>query len=124
MEFFHLKFDYFDQPHSLWKAQSVRAASQRYLVLIEAGLGHLCGFVPDVPGCAAIGHTLVQLRENLHDALEHRLEQAALEGRPLPLPSMGRDDVPPGTPAEWMTVRICLGIKIDPLATVRPCPAR
>lgn len=124
MEFFHLKFDYFDRPHLPWKSEMGRAISQRYLVLIEAGPGLLNGFVPDVPGVAAIGRSLVELRERLYDALELRLGEAALKGKTLPMPTMGFDDLSPGTKAEWMTVRTRVGGELHPRAMVRPCPAR
>lgn len=61
--------------------------------------------MPDVPGCASIGHTLEELRENVHDELEFHLERMVLEGRAVQDPIMGMGDVAPDAHAEWMLVR-------------------
>jgi predicted RNase H-like HicB family nuclease len=78
---------------------------RRYLVIYQIGSGHMSAYVPDVPGCSSIGHSLEELRENIHDELEFHLERMALEGRSLQEPFMGMDDVPAGTHAEWMMVK-------------------
>ena len=79
--------------------------TQRYLVIYQQGPNHLSAYVPDVPGCASIGHSMEELRENIHDELEFHLERLALEGRSVQDPFMGMEDVPPGTHAEWMLVK-------------------
>ena len=78
---------------------------RRYLVIYQIGSGHMSAYVPDVPGCSSIGHSLEELRENIHDELEFHLERMALEGRSPQEPFMGMDDVPAGTHAEWMMVK-------------------
>lgn len=77
----------------------------RYLVVYEIGSGHLSAYVPDLPGCSSIGHSLEELRENIHEELEFYLERMALEGRAVQDPFMGVDDVAAGTYTEWMLVR-------------------
>jgi predicted RNase H-like HicB family nuclease len=79
--------------------------TQRYLVLYQIGPNHLSAYVPDVPGCASIGHSMEELRENIHDELEFYLERMALDGRSVQDPIMGMDDVPEGVHAEWMIVK-------------------
>jgi predicted RNase H-like HicB family nuclease len=77
----------------------------RYLVIYQIGSGHLSAYVPDLPGCSSIGHSLEELRENIHDELEFYLERMALEGCSVQQPVMGMDDIAAGTHAEWMIVR-------------------
>ena len=79
--------------------------TRRFLVIYQSGPNHLSAYVPDVPGCVSIGHSLEELRENIHDELEFHLERMSIEGRSLQEPIMGMDDVPPGTHAEWMMVK-------------------
>jgi predicted RNase H-like HicB family nuclease len=77
----------------------------RYLVIYQIGSGHLSAYVPDLPGCSSIGHSLEELRENIHAEMEFYLERMALEGRAVQEPFMGMDDVPAGVHAEWMLVK-------------------
>lgn len=78
---------------------------RRYLVIYTNGRGHLSGYAPDLPGCGCIGHSLEELRENLHDEIEFRMEQSAIDGEPIPEPIMGMDDVPEDSYGEWMLVK-------------------
>lgn len=122
MHFSHLQIGRFDFRQ---KADAVRPVIKRYLVIYEQGQGNLTGCVPDVPGCSGTGRTLVEMRESLYGALESHLESLARKGEPLPEPTIGFDDVAPGTAAEWMTARLRLGsTSLSPLALVRPFPER
>jgi predicted RNase H-like HicB family nuclease len=104
--------------------------TKRYLAIYEHipgrhGPGNLSGVVPDVPGCGSIGHSMVETRENLHDALEFYLEDLMLRGEPLPEPSMGLDDVAATGVAEWLVVRLHAGgDRRPPLEMCRPGPGR
>jgi len=97
---------------------------KRYLAIYRRGPGNLSGVVPDVPGCGSIGHSMVEMRENLHDALEFHLEDLMLQGKPLPEPSMGLDDVTATGIAEWLVVRLRAGGPGSAYAMVRPVPGR
>jgi len=99
--------------------------TRRYLAIYRRGPGNLSGIVPDVPGCGSIGHSMADLRENLHDALEFHLEHLMLKGKPLPEPSLGPDDVTVTGIAEWLVVRVQMGAdRRSPLQMCRPCPGR
>ena len=98
--------------------------TKRYLAIYKRGPGNLSGIVPDVPGCGSIGHSMLEMRENLHDALEFHLEDLMLKGKPLPEPSMGLDDVAAAGVAEWLVVRLRMAGDRSPLEMCRPCPAR
>ncbi len=99
--------------------------TRRYLAIYRRGPGNLSGIVPDVPGCGSIGHSMVEMRENLHDALEFHLEDLMLQGKPLPEPSMGLDDVVATGVAEWLVVRLRVGgDHRSQYQMCRPCPER
>ncbi len=106
------------------RVEPARPIIQRYLVLFEQGPGHLTGFVPDVPGCVAIGQSMVEVREKLHEALESYLTGLARKGKLLPEPSVGINDVLPGTVAESMVVRLRPGSQRRAWELVRPSPVR
>jgi hypothetical protein len=68
---------------------------------------------------------MVEMRENLHDALEFHLEDLMLQGKPLPEPSMGLDDVVATGVAEWLVVRLRVGgDHRSQYQMCRPCPER
>ncbi len=80
--------------------------NQRYLVIYENGPGNMSGFAPDVPGCASMGHTLEEMRQNLREALEFHLEGLALDGLPMPLSVTRMAEIPEDGLAEWLDVRL------------------
>jgi predicted RNase H-like HicB family nuclease len=98
--------------------------TRRYLAIYRRGPGNLSGFVPDVPGCASIGHSMEEMRENLHDALEFHLEGLVLSGNRIPEPTLGLEDMCATGTAEWMVVRLRMGDRLGPRELVRPCPER
>lgn len=98
--------------------------TRRYLAIYRRGPGNLSGVVPDVPGCGSIGHSMVEMRENLHDAVKTHLEELMKKGKPLPEPSMGLDDVVATGVAEWLVVRLRADDKRAELEICRPCPGR
>ena len=58
----------------------------RYLVIIEKGESSFGAYVPDLPGCVAIGETEAEVLEMIHDAIEFHLEGLREEGAPIPYP--------------------------------------
>ena len=99
--------------------------TRRYLAIYRRGPGNLSGIVPDVPGCGSVGHSMVEMRENLHDALETHLEGLMKKGEALPEPSMGLNDVVATGVAEWLVVRLRMGGDTRAaLQVCRPCPGR
>ncbi len=99
--------------------------TKRYLAIYRRGPGNLSGIVPDVPGCGSIGRSMVEMRENLHEALEIHLESLMKKGEALPEPSLGPDDVVATGTAEWLVVRLRIGGDTrSPFAMCRPCPGR
>lgn len=58
----------------------------RYAVLIEQGETSYGAYVPDLPGCVAVGETLDEVRELLNEAVQFHLEGLREDGEPIPLP--------------------------------------
>jgi len=59
----------------------------RYAVVIEKGEGNYAAYVPDLPGCAAVGDTIEEVQREIHEAIEFHLEGLRADGLPIPEPS-------------------------------------
>jgi predicted RNase H-like HicB family nuclease len=46
----------------------------RYVVLIEKGSSSYGAYVPDLPGCVAIGESIEEVRQLIQEAIEFHLE--------------------------------------------------
>ncbi|ESS71809.1 hypothetical protein MGMO_88c00200 [Methyloglobulus morosus KoM1] len=58
----------------------------RYMVIIEKGESSYGVFVPDLPGCIAVGETEQEVRALIQEAIQFHLEDLQSEGRPIPQP--------------------------------------
>ena len=58
-----------------------------YVVIIEKGERSFGAYVPDLPGCVAVGETREEAMQLIREAIELHLEALREEGRPLPAPS-------------------------------------
>ncbi|HEX9843264.1 MAG TPA: type II toxin-antitoxin system HicB family antitoxin [bacterium] len=63
----------------------------RYLVVIERGKSSYGAYVPDLPGCAAVGETAEEVRALIAEAIEFHLEGLRADGEPIPEPSSQGD---------------------------------
>jgi predicted RNase H-like HicB family nuclease len=59
----------------------------RYLVVVEEGPTSFGAYVPDLPGCIAVGETREEVLASIHDAIEFHLEGLREHGQPVPPPS-------------------------------------
>ena len=46
----------------------------RYLVVVEKGPTSFGAYVPDLPGCIAVGETREEVLQSIHEAIEFHLE--------------------------------------------------
>ena len=60
--------------------------SMRYLVIIEKGDTSFGAFVPDLPGCVAVGETQEEVLRLIKQAIEFHIEGVKEEGVEIPLP--------------------------------------
>ena len=58
----------------------------KYLVVIEQGPSSYGAYVPDLPGCIAVGETRDETIELIHEAIEFHLEGIKQEGLSVPQP--------------------------------------
>lgn len=59
----------------------------QYLVVIERGENSFGAYVPDLPGCVAIGSSREEVETLIHEAIEFHIEGIRTDGQPVPEPS-------------------------------------
>ena len=65
----------------------------RYLVVVERGPTSFGAYVPDLPGCIAVGESRAEVLQSIHDAIELHLEVLKENGEPIPPPSSSSEVV-------------------------------
>ena len=58
----------------------------RYLVVIERGSNSYGAYVPDLPGCVALGQSAGEVRDLIRDAIALHVGELRRQGRPVPAP--------------------------------------
>ena len=61
------------------------------MVVIEKGVTSWGAYVPDLPGCVAVGETEHEVKQLIQEAIEFHLEDLAETGAQIP-PPMSRSD--------------------------------
>jgi len=59
----------------------------QYLVIIERGPRSYGAYVPDLPGCVAVGESREEVETLIHEAIEFHVEGLRAEGQPVPEPT-------------------------------------
>lgn len=59
----------------------------KYLVVVESGPTSFGAYVPDLPGCIAVGATREEVTTLIHEAIEFHIEGMKEDGLPIPAPS-------------------------------------
>jgi predicted RNase H-like HicB family nuclease len=59
----------------------------RYAVIVEEGESSFGAYVPDLPGCAAVGETREEVLLLIQEAIEFHIEGLREDGQPVPEPS-------------------------------------
>ena len=59
----------------------------QYLVIIEEGPTSFGAYVPDLPGCVAVGADRAEVTVLIHEAIEFHIEGMKEDGLPIPKPS-------------------------------------
>jgi predicted RNase H-like HicB family nuclease len=59
----------------------------RYAVIFEKGPTSFGAYVPDLPGCVAVGQTAEQVRKLIAEAIEFHVEGLRRAGEPAPEPT-------------------------------------
>jgi predicted RNase H-like HicB family nuclease len=63
----------------------------RYLIVIEQGESSWGAYVPDLPGCVAVGETEDEVKQLIQEAIEFHLEDLTDSGASIPRP-LSRSD--------------------------------
>lgn len=58
----------------------------QYLVVIEQGPTSFGAYVPDLPGCVAVGETREEVTQLIHEAIEFHVEGMREDGLVIPEP--------------------------------------
>ena len=58
-----------------------------YAIVIEKGDTSYGAYVPDLPGCVAVGDSEEEVRTLIRDAIEFHLEGMREDGEPIPTPA-------------------------------------
>jgi len=65
----------------------------KFAVVIENENGNYGAYVPDLPGCVAVGSSLKEVKQLIHEAIELHLETMRDDGESIPTPSTECDYV-------------------------------
>ncbi len=68
----------------------------RYVVIVERGENGFGAYVPDLPGCVAVGETREEALRLIGEAVKLHLEGMREEGLPIPEPSSSSEYVDVG----------------------------
>lgn len=58
-----------------------------YLVVVEKGKSSYGAYVPDLPGCVAVGETRREVLKLIREAVELHIESLREQGDPIPPPT-------------------------------------
>ena len=58
----------------------------QYLVIVEEGQNSFGAYVPDLPGCIAVGESRDEVMRLIQEAIEFHIEGIKEDGLMLPLP--------------------------------------
>ncbi len=59
----------------------------KYTVVIEKTKSSFGAYVPDLPGCVAVGETHEEVKKLIKEAIEFHIEGIKLDGLPVPQPT-------------------------------------
>ena len=59
----------------------------QYLVIIEEGPSSYGAYVPDLPGCVAVGSSRAEVTQLIHEAIEFHVDGMKKDGLVIPKPT-------------------------------------
>ncbi|MGH7887248.1 MAG: type II toxin-antitoxin system HicB family antitoxin [Candidatus Binatia bacterium] len=65
----------------------------RYAIVIENAGTNYSAYVPDLPGCVAVGESIAEVERLIREAIEFHLDGMREDGSPIPPPSSKVDYV-------------------------------
>ena len=73
--------------------------SNKYAVVIEKGETSYGAYVPDLPGCMAVGETKNEVEKLIAEAITLHIESLREHGDPVPLPRSAVEYIEPAAVA-------------------------
>jgi predicted RNase H-like HicB family nuclease len=70
---------------------------KKYAVIIERGSTSYGAYVPDLPGCIAVGVTKAEVERLIAEAISVHIENLVEHGDPVPEPSSEVEYIEPAT---------------------------
>jgi predicted RNase H-like HicB family nuclease len=64
-----------------------------YLVVVEKGKSSFGAYVPDLPGCVAVGDTRREVMKLIREGIALHIEALRESGQPIPAPSSKSETV-------------------------------
>ena len=64
-----------------------KMTGEQYLVIIEKGADNYGAYVPDLPGCVAVGETKADAHRLITEAIQFHIESLREDGAVVPPPS-------------------------------------
>ena len=64
-----------------------------YLVVVEKGKTSFGAYVPDLPGCVAVGETRREVMKLIREGIELHIESLREAGEPVPAPTSKSETV-------------------------------
>ena len=64
-----------------------------YLVVVEKGKSNFGAYVPDLPGCIAVGDTRREVMKLIREGIALHIEALRESGQPIPAPSSKSETV-------------------------------
>ncbi len=68
----------------------MRSQPEQFAVIIEKGETSYGAYVPDLPGCIAVGETPQEVGQLIYEAIRRHLELLRETGEPIPEPGKTR----------------------------------
>lgn len=65
----------------------------RYAIVTENAGANYSAYVPDLPGCIAVGESIAEVERLIREAIEFHLDGMREDGTPIPPPSSKVDYV-------------------------------
>jgi predicted RNase H-like HicB family nuclease len=76
----------YDRAADLYRKEGAMKMSKTYTVVIEKADGNYSAYVPDLPGCVAVGDTIDECEASIQEAIEGHLRVMHDEGLEIPEP--------------------------------------
>jgi predicted RNase H-like HicB family nuclease len=73
--------------------------NRKYAVIYERGPTSIGAYVPDLPGCVAVGETMEEVQNLIREAIQFHLAGMVEDGQPIPEPGTRCEYVDATVPA-------------------------